>query len=365
MQDTNVGYVFSWENYFAPRVLNQLLQDGIHARLAYDEMTVTTPDGEQNLPAGAVIVTRAYQDHDWDYVQSKLAEYSNASEVPVHTISRGLTPTTGMDIGSRSIDPVRKPEVLLVVGDGVPVQEAGEAWYYLDRHVNLPVTKIETQRLERIDMDRYTHIIMVNGRYNFSDDLTSELQSWVRAGGTLIGQKGGARWMSENSLLGANFVAQSEYAAKFDATGLNYSDRNDYFAQQRVAGAIFATELDLSHPLAVGFTRSRLPVFKDSTLAMVADSAPFIDVARYTEEPVLAGYVSEGNREIIKDRAAIVAHRLGSGRVIGFADNVNFRGYFWGTSKLMANAIFWSQYALGTASEEAAENEAEAAEHAH
>ena len=365
LQDTNVGYVFSWENYFAPRVLNQLLQDGIHARLAYDEMTVTTPDGEQNLPAGAVIVTRAYQDHDWDYVQSKLAEYSNASEVPVHTISRGLTPTTGMDIGSRSIDPVRKPEVLLVVGDGVPVQEAGEAWYYLDRHVNLPVTKIETQRLERIDMDRYTHIIMVNGRYNFSDDLTSELQSWVRAGGTLIGQKGGARWMSENSLLGANFVAQSEYAAKFDATGLNYSDRNDYFAQQRVAGAIFATELDLSHPLAVGFTRSRLPVFKDSTLAMVADSAPFIDVARYTEEPVLAGYVSEGNREIIKDRAAIVAHRLGSGRVIGFADNVNFRGYFWGTSKLMANAIFWSQYALGTASEEAAENEAEAAEHAH
>lgn len=365
LQDTHVGYAFSWEHYFAPRVLNQLLQDGIHARLAYNDMSITTPEGEQSLPAGAVIVTRAYQQHDWSYVQSKLAEYSNSSEVPVHTISRGLTPGTGMDIGSRSIDPVAKPQVLLVVGDGVPVQEAGEAWYYLDRHVNLPVTKVETQRLGRIDMSRYTHIIMVNGRYNFNDALTSQLQSWVRNGGTLIGQKGGARWMSENSLLGADFIEQSEFTEQFPATGLSYADRNDYFGQQRVAGAIFATELDLSHPLTAGYTRSRLPIFKNSTMAMVADSAPFIDVARYTDDPVIAGFVSAGNREVIKNRAAVVSHRLGRGRVVGFADNVNFRAYFWGTSKLMANAIFWSQYALGTSAEEAQEDEAVEEAHAH
>lgn len=362
LQSTNVGYAFSWEHYFAPRLLNQLLQQGVHARLAAEAMTISTPQGEQHFPAGTVLVTRAYQQHDWSQVQQWVANYSNQSQIPVHTISRGLTPSTGMDIGSRSIDPVNKPEVLLVVGDGVPVQEAGEAWYYLDRHVNLPVTKVETQRLDRIDLSRYTHIIMVNGRYSFSDALTSRLQQWVRAGGTLIGQKGGARWMSNNGLLGAHFVEQAEFDAQFNARGLSYADRNDYFAQQRVAGAIFATELDLSHPLAAGFTRTSLPVFKDSTMAMRADSAPFVDVARYTDAPVLAGYVSEGNREVIKERAAIVAHRLGSGRVVGFADNVNFRGYFWGTSKLMANAIFWSQYAMGTVN---SEDEAAAAEEAH
>ncbi|MCC5879504.1 MAG: peptidase M14 [Idiomarina sp.] len=362
--ETNVGYAFSWEHYFAPRLLNQLLQDGIHARLAHNDMTIATPDGEQNMPAGTVLVTRAYQTHDWSYVQAQLAKYSQASEIAIHTIARGLTPSTGMDVGSRSIDPARKPEVLLVVGDGVPVQEAGEAWYYLDRHVNLPVTKVETQRLERIDLNRYTHIIMVNGRYNFTDNLTTQLQSWVRNGGTLIGQKGGARWMSDNSLLGANFVEQSEFNEQFNAQGLSYADRNDYFAQQRVAGAIFATELDLSHPLAVGYTNARLPVFKDSTMAMIADSAPFIDVARYIDEPVLAGFVSQQNRDVIKNRASIVAHRVGRGRVVGFADNVNFRGYFWGTSKLMANAIFWSQYAQGTSAEDAEENVDEA-EHSH
>ena len=364
LQPTNVGYAFSWEHYFAPRVLNQLLQDGIHARLAHTDMTVSTPDGEQHFPAGTVLVTRAYQTHDWSYVQTQLADYSNTSQVPVHTVSRGLTPMTGMDIGSRSIDPVSKPEVLLVVGNGVPVQEAGEAWYYLDRHVNLAVSKVETQRLGQIDLSRYTHIIMVHGRYNFDDQLAGKLQQWVRQGGTLIGQKGGARWMADNNLLRVNFVEQSEFDAQFDATSLSYADRNDYFAQQRLAGAIFQTELDLSHPLAVGYTRERLPVFKNSTMAMVADQAPFIDVARYTDEPVLAGFVSAGNREVLKNRTAIAAHRLGNGRVIGFADNVNFRGYFWGTSKLMANAIFWSQYALGTPADEAVEEDDDEA-HAH
>lgn len=366
LADTNVGYAFSWEHYFAPRLLNQLLQNGIHARLAHTDMTIATPDGEQNFPAGTVLVTRAYQNKEWSEVQSALANFSNTSQVPVHTIQRGLTPSVGMDIGSRSIDPAQKPEVLLVVGDGVPVQEAGEAWYYLDRHVNLPVSKVETQRLPRIDLSRYTHIIMVNGRYSFSESLTAKLQQWVRDGGTLIGQKGGARWMSENNLLGASFVAQPEFDQKFEREGLNYSDRNDFYAQQRVAGAIFVTDLDLSHPLAVGYTRSRLPVFKDSTMAMQAATAPFVDVARYQDEPVLAGYVSQGNREVIQNRAAIVAHRLGRGRVVGFADNVNFRGYFWGTSKLLANAIFWSQYSMGTAAgDEAAANEEDEAAHAH
>lgn len=366
LHDTNVGYAFSWEHYFAPRVLSNLLQQDIHVRLAHEPMTIDTPDGEQHFPAGTALVTRAYQQQDWAQVRATLDQLATDNQVPVHTISRGLTPSVGMDIGSRSIDPAKRPEVLLVVGDGVPVQEAGETWYYLDRHVNLPVSKIETQRLDQVDINRYSHIIMVNGRYNFSDLLTNRIRNWVHQGGTLIGQKGGARWMAENDILGVDFVAQDEFDAQFKRHGLSYSDRNDFFAQQRVAGAIFETELDLSHPLAVGYTRRHLPVFKDSTMAMVAESAPFIDVARYREEPVLAGFVAQQNRDVIRDRASVVAHRAGSGRVIGFADNVNFRGYFWGTSKLLANAIFWSQYAQGSsaADDEAALDEMDEA-HSH
>ncbi|TRW48992.1 peptidase M14 [Aliidiomarina halalkaliphila] len=365
--DTRVGYAFSWEPHFAPRVLTHLLRNDVHARLAADDMTISTPNGEQRFPRGTVLVTRAYQQRPWNEVQDLLKELADANRVPVHTIARGLTPSVGMDIGSRSIDPAQLPNVLLVIGFGTNLQEAGEAWYYLDRDLNLPVTMIETQRLDRADIDRYTHIILVDGHYRtFSDRFRGRLQQWVRSGGVLIGQKGGARWMTENNLLSASMVSQETFREKFPSEGLSYGDRSDFFAQQRIAGAIFNTRLDLSHPLTVGFPRAELPIFKNSTMAFETNKAPFVDVARYVENPVLAGFTSTGNREVLGGKSTVVAHRLGSGRVIGFSDNVNFRGYFWGTTKLMANALYWSQYALGTGADEDEEAvEEDAHEHAH
>jgi len=346
-------------------VLSHLLQNDVHARLAADEMTISTPNGEQTFERGTVLVTRAYQNSDWNDVRSLLAELADENHIRVHTISSGLTPSTGMDIGSRSIDPVKLPEVMVVIGPGTHFQETGEAWYYLDRHVNLPVSLVETSRLSRVDLNRYSHIIMLNGSYNnLGDNVTRGIQQWVRRGGTLIGQKGGARWMAQNDLLGAEVVSRDTFREQFPSEGLSYGDRSDFFAKQRIAGAIFNANIDLSHPLAVGYPREQLPVFKDSTMAFEVNEAPFVDVARYADEPLLSGYTSEENRSVLAGKSAIVAHRLGSGRVVGFADNVNFRGFFWGTSKLMSNAIFWSQYVMGTAADEEEAYEEEDA-HSH
>ncbi len=365
LDDTRIGYVFSWESYFAPRLLAQLQQHGIHTRLAVSPMTITTPNGPVAYERGAVIVSRAYQNKPWNEVRNALTQLANNNEINVATLASGLTPTTGMDIGSRSIDPAPMPKVMIVIGHGANVQEVGEAWYYLDRHVNLPVSMVEIDRLSRSDLERYTHILLVDGHYRtLTEANRNQLNAWVRKGGTLIGQKGGARWMSENKLLSATAVAQSVFDEQFPTEDLSYGDRSDHFAKQRIAGAIFNAKLDLSHPLTVGFPRKELPVFKNSTLAFDVNKAPFVDVARYTEQPVLAGFTSEGNRKVLGGKAAIVAHRLGAGRVIGFADNVNFRAFFWGTSKLLSNAIFWSQYTAGTAAGEEAEEENEAA-HTH
>ncbi|WP_241971848.1 M14 family zinc carboxypeptidase [Aliidiomarina taiwanensis] len=361
--ETRVGYMFGWDHYFAPRLLTQLQQKGIHARLAVDPVTVRTPEGTKAFERGAVIVTRAYQSMPWAQVREHLQAFADSNEIEVATLTSGLTPTTGMDIGSRSIDPARTPSVLMLVGHGVNTQEAGEVWYYLDRHVNLPVSKVELDRLSRTDLSRYTHIIMVNGRYSsLTEKHRNQLTSWIRNGGTIIGQKGGAVWLSENNLLKATPVAQSAFEEQFPTEGLSYGDRSDFFAQQRVAGAIFNAKLDLTHPLTVGYPRNELPVFKNSTVAFEVNEAPFVDVARYTEQPVLAGFTSEGNRAVLGGKSAIVAHRLGAGRVIGFADNLNFRAFFWGTSKLLSNAIYWSQYVYGTAADE---EEEEANEEAH
>lgn len=367
--ETRVGYVFGWESYFAPRLLTTLQNEGIHARLAFEEMTISTPQGEQRFPRGSVIVTRAYQQRPWSEVQEVLASEADANEIRVSTLTSGLTPTTGMDIGSRSIDPAPQPKVLIVIGDGAHLQETGEAWYYLDRHVNLPVTLVETDRLTRVDLSQYTHMLMVHGWYNgLSDRVADTLKQWTRRGGTIIGQKGGAEWLAEKEILGATVVAGDTFDEQFPNEGLNYGARSDYYSQRRIAGAIFSSDIDLTHPLTVGFTREQLPVFKNGSLAFEPNESPFVDVATYSEDPVLAGFTSEGNRSVLSGKTSIVAHRFGSGRVIGFADNLNFRAFFWGTSKLLSNALFWSQYIYGSVGEEeeSAEQAAiEESEHSH
>ena len=40
---------------------------------------------------------------------------------------------------------------------------------------------------------------------------------------------------------------------------------------------------------------------------------------------------------------ALIAERSGAGSVILFADNPNFRGYWYGTNKLFLNALFFSR----------------------
>jgi hypothetical protein len=193
------------------------------------------------------------------------------------------------------------------------------------------------------------------------------LQRWVNQGGVVIGQKGGARWLAEQGILAAKFVSNEDFDSKFDSSSLSFADRDSYYGQRRVAGAIFGLDLDLSHPLLAGFPRAQLPIFKDSLLAMEVPEQPFLVAARYQQEPLLSGYAAVENRQVISQKAAIIGHRKGQGRVIAFTDDVNFRAYFWGTAKLLSNAIFMAPAVSPSANaeEDAEAAAAEAAEAAH
>ena len=76
---------------------------------------------------------------------------------------------------------------------------------------------------------------------------------------------------------------------------------------------------------------------------MDSTSNPYGTVIAYAADPVLSGYVSEENVAALAGTAALIAERVGDGSVILFADNPNFRGYWYGTNKLFLNALFFSR----------------------
>lgn len=69
---------------------------------------------------------------------------------------------------------------------------------------------------------------------------------------------------------------------------------------------------------------------------------PYSAVAVYTAEPLLSGFASDDNVAKVKTTPALLADRLGDGLVVRIADNSAFRAIWWGTSRLVANALFFS-----------------------
>ena len=122
---------------------------------------------------------------------------------------------------------------------------------------------------------------------------------------------------------------------------LPYVDASENSGRERVGGAIFEVDLDVTHPLGFGYRASKLPVYKNNMVFLAPSKSAYGTVAKYSENPHIDGFISKNNLEnFIKPSASLLVSKMGSGRVVLFADNPNFRGAWYGTNKLFLNALF-------------------------
>ncbi|WP_404342079.1 M14 metallopeptidase family protein [Pseudoalteromonas mariniglutinosa] len=335
------AFAFKWDDYLAPKMLNRLLQQGIKARVALTPLTAKSLHKSISLDAGSIIISAGLQTKaQWvDILNQAQTEFA----IEVMPITTGLT-SKGADLGSRSMAVVEAPNVLLVGGEGTSQYEVGEVWYYLDRFVGLAPSIIEMERLDSIELSDYSHIVLANGHYNRLNDATKvAIKSWVREGGVIWGHKGGAKFLVDQQLLKTSYLSRRDVASAFNTEGLKYADKDDLAGRQRIAGAIFNTQVDVTHPLTFSLERNTLPVFKNSTWLLEQSTAPFVNVLTYTDKPLLAGFTDDINIKQVAGGAAMVAHSYGRGSVIGMTDNPVFRGYWYGTSRLLSNALFFGK----------------------
>ncbi len=341
-QPLNAGYAFAfaWDDSLAPKMLNSLLQQGIKARVALNALTARTANNtEEDFAAGSIIIPAGLQTNsNW---LAQLNQAQNEFGIAIRPITSGLT-SKGADLGSRTMAVVTAPKVLLLGGKGVSQYEAGEVWYYLDRFVGVAPTIVELARLDAIELSNYSHIVLAHGNYSaLSDAAKVAIKSWVRKGGVIWGHKGGAKFLADQQLLKASYLSREDVASAFNTEGLSYADKDHLAGRQRIAGAIFNTHVDLTHPLTFSLQRNTLPVFKNSTWLLEASTAPFVNVLTYTKAPLLAGFTDAINVEQVAGGAGLIAHSYGRGSVIAMTDNPVFRGYWYGTSRLLSNALFF------------------------
>jgi hypothetical protein len=191
----------------------------------------------------------------------------------------------------------------------------------------------------RIDLAKYNTIIMVGGTY---PELNKEkLKSWVMNGGNLILLEEAISWASQ---AGINNVSFKKLRSPLDSSKrVDYSERTEIDGAQEMNGAIFGADVDLSHPLAFGYTEKTVSLFKSNKVFMEKSRNPFATPFYYKENALQSGWVSRENGDAIKNAAAVLVNTVGNGRVINIDNNPNFRAFWMGGFKLMMNAVFFGK----------------------
>jgi len=255
---------------------------------------------------------------------------------------------------------VTKPEILLVVGRDMDWYNAGEIWHLLDQRMDMQVTMRDRSRLDGVDLNRYTHLVFAGGDFDeYAPAYAGNIRTWVDGGGTVIGIRQGAKWVRENILdyvepvmvdgkpVAADAASESGHELLPDELAeverLSYDQKQARDPIDLIGGAIFSGDLDVSHPLGFGYSRREIALLKNSKDIFERPMNPYATVIAYATPPLLSGYASDANQELLEGTAALIADRKGKGSVILFADDPNFRAIWYGTNKLFLNALFFSK----------------------
>ncbi len=338
---SNYAYILDWDDYNTPAALNHLHKNGIISYSAYKPFSikVNKDNAVKSFNHGTVMVPVSKQKVDSEKLFEVLNSAQKKFNIPVFSTETGYS-SAGIDLGSNYFKINKKVKVAMLIGDGVNSYEAGEVWHLLDTRVHIPMTKIRLNQFNRTSLDKYTTLVMVSGTYNQISELgIKNIKDWVGKGNTLITIGTASSWAIKKEI-----VKESLVETKKDTifSRKRYIDAREYSGRERIGGSILKADLDLTHPLAFGYRDQSIPVYKNNNVFLSKSKSHYSTVAMYSKNPHIDGYVSKNNMENnLKGSASLIVSGLGSGRVVLFADNPNFRGTWYGTNKLFLNAIFF------------------------
>lgn len=345
------GYVFDWSHTFAPRALNRILADDIMVRATMEETVVRTTSGNMALGRGSIFVPLDRQEVSRDDIHAVMETIAAEDGVPVYAATSGLTPTTGNDLGASSVfRALEEPRVVLAYDGGLSRYDVGEVWWTLDYRHRMPVTLVHKNDLGRLDWSEYTHLVLVGGNAALTAPLTEAVKEWIDDGGTLIATRDAALW-AQGAILDrkpdeekkGEKDSKDEDGEEAPPQRFDFAEMSLRDAEHVIGGAIFAADLDTSHPLGFGYADRNLPVHRNESFTLIRpDKDPYAVPVQYAEEPLLTGYASRRRLEEIGGSPSVVAERKGRGAVILMANNPVFRGTYPGTEKLLMNAIFFA-----------------------
>ncbi len=326
---SNYGYLIKPHDYNIPAFINYLQQKKIRLKSSSKSFNIKN----NYFDYGSILIPVEGQSQKPEKLFNLLNNISIKTGIDVYALSSGYEDNIG--VGSNSFTTIVKPRVGLIVGNGVRAYDAGEIWHLFDTRYKIPITKIDIKNLNRANLLEYSHIILPS--YSGKNIDIKEIENYLKNGGNLISYRSSINWLKENKIININFLKNDKYASN-----VSFEDRGKFTGSQVIGGTIFNTKIDKSHPINFGIINDNLPTFKNNTIFMKPEKNSFNNPIQYSKNALLSGYISDDNLELLIKSVPFKIKRYFSGKIFLFADNTNFRAFWYGTNRLLMNAIYLS-----------------------
>jgi len=328
------AYLTDWNSMKDARFLADLHKAKIRVRVAHKPYV---SDGVRHK-RGSLIITKGDNKNNKNFI-AQLDSLAAKHNKQLTSTKTGYV-DDGKDFGSRYVQMLDDVKVAVLSGGPTSTLRFGEIWHFFEQQLNYPVTVIDADYLDRVNLSTYDVFILPGGRgYKkfFTEKRVDKFKRWVSNGGKLITIDGAIDGLTGNDAFGADVKKVEKDSTKnLRAFGISQRDQ----IKEEITGAIFKAKVDNTNPLAYGYGDTYF------TLKLSGDNAyQYLDKGSvvYLEEgqnnPVAGFAGSEAKKKIDKSLIFGVEEH-GRGQVIYMVDNPLFRG-FWENGKLFfANALF-------------------------
>jgi len=298
---------------------------------------VVTIDDETYAPGSMIVHRIRNEDATVDEFLSRV----NDLGIDARRVGSGMS-ESGPVLGTNENAIAEVPRVALVRDEPTDPYSFGEIWWFLDQEFGFPHTAINADRIGSTNLDDYNVLVLPSmwgsiGR-ELGDDGTERLRDWVRSGGTLVALGSASSW-AEDAVLKLNNDDEDEEADDETPKNseLSWKEREDRGVDRRVPGSMLSANVDTTHPLASG-VNEWVGAVKRSPDALTVSDDVYV-VARYADQPLVSGHLSEERRSEIAGTPMVAHHSMGRGNVVLFDESVTIRAFQRGVVRLLMNAI--------------------------
>ncbi len=319
------AYAVKPDGFESYRFMAAALQKGIKVRL---QPTAFRSQGI-DFPAGTLIFTKLGDQN----FENKINQLKPLFKVSPIALASGMV-EKGMDLGLDEVELVAKPNVAVLMGDGISATGFGDVWHYFDQQIDYPITLLDVKSFGRVKLDSYNVLILPSGRYGSDITESKALQNWIQGGGRLI--------LVENacsSFEGKDGYDLKEKTAKEEKPSPDriYGNAERESISGSIPGAIYEVNLDATHPLAFGYAQSMYLLIKNPNRYEYLSQG--WNVGKLGAHK--SGFVGAKLKPELKDVPVFAVQEKGRGKVIYLTESPIFRGFWYTGKALFANAVFF------------------------